>query len=240
METFRPLLIAVLVVTEVAIWQWRMVIAHRGRRATAMLLGFVGALLQITAITQVVAGVDDPLSIAAYAIGVACGVLFGLVAGERLTPGRLGVTIRTSLPGVSEALWRLGWDVIVQRGHGPDGPVMVLFVDIDRRAEAQLRRDTYGLDPDAGWAVKELRIAGPTRRLDQQAHRPSAVPNLGVEMYTPPAMSQDLMAMRARDVAAAAERHRRESRPTNTTAKRPARRHRLMLAWSRRPTTDSA
>src|SRR4029077_4643173 len=32
MDAYRPLLIAGLVVTEVAIWQWRMVIAHRGSR----------------------------------------------------------------------------------------------------------------------------------------------------------------------------------------------------------------
>ena len=41
MDAFRPLLIAGLVVTEVAIWQWRMVIAHRGRRVSAMLLTII-------------------------------------------------------------------------------------------------------------------------------------------------------------------------------------------------------
>ena len=60
MDAYRPLLIAGLVVTEVAIWQWRMVIAHRGSRVSAMLLGIVGAVLQITAITQVVADVSTP------------------------------------------------------------------------------------------------------------------------------------------------------------------------------------
>jgi hypothetical protein len=36
-----------------------MVIAHRGSRVSAMLLGIIGAVLQITAITQVVADVSD-------------------------------------------------------------------------------------------------------------------------------------------------------------------------------------
>jgi uncharacterized protein YebE (UPF0316 family) len=93
MEALRPLLIAGLVITEVTIWQWRMVIAHRGQRTTALLLGVVGAALQITAIAQVIAGVHDPLSVAAYAGGVGCGVLLGIVAGERLTPGAVAVTI---------------------------------------------------------------------------------------------------------------------------------------------------
>src|SRR4051812_10968219 len=90
---FRPLLIGALVITEVALWQWRTFIAHRGGRAAATLLGVVGAALQITAITQVMADVHDVLSVLAYAGGVGCGVLFGIVASERLTPGRLEVTI---------------------------------------------------------------------------------------------------------------------------------------------------
>jgi uncharacterized protein YebE (UPF0316 family) len=96
MDAYRPLLIAGLVVTEVAIWQWRMVIAHRGSRVSAMLLGIIGAVLQITAITQVVADVSDPAGVIAYAVGVGLGVLLGLVAGEKFTPGMIGVTIVTN------------------------------------------------------------------------------------------------------------------------------------------------
>ena len=86
----RPLLIAGLVLTEVGLWQWRMVLAARGSRANAVLLGALGAVLQITAITQVVTNVNDPLSVAAYAAGVGLGVLLGLVAGDRLTPAASG------------------------------------------------------------------------------------------------------------------------------------------------------
>ena len=62
----RPLLIAVLVLTEVGLWQWRMVLAARNQRPGAVLLGGLGAVLQITAITQVVTSVGDPLSVGAY------------------------------------------------------------------------------------------------------------------------------------------------------------------------------
>ena len=105
MDAYRPLLIAGLVVTEVAIWQWRMVIAHRGSRVSAMLLGIIGAVLQITAITQVVADVSDPAGVVAYAVGVGFGVLLGLVAGEKFTPGMIGVTIVTKDPHLARSLW---------------------------------------------------------------------------------------------------------------------------------------
>ena len=158
MHLFRALLIGGLVVTEVAIWQWRMVIAHRGRRAGAMLLGFLGAVLQITAITQVVADVHDVLSIAAYAGGVGCGVLFGIVAGERLTPGHLELTIFSIDPDLCEGLWLRGWVATAHEGQTPHGTITTVQVVIDRRDEAQLRQDVAQLDPRAGCVAKELRL----------------------------------------------------------------------------------
>ena len=157
MDALHPLLIAGLVVTEVAIWQWRMVIAHRGRRVSAMLLGIIGAVLQITAITQVVADVSDPVSIIAYATGVGFGVLFGLVAGERFTPGMISVTIITEAPHLAPDLWGQGWPVTAQSGHTENGLVTILSVPVTRRDEARLRRDVQSITPDAVWTTKDLR-----------------------------------------------------------------------------------
>jgi uncharacterized protein YebE (UPF0316 family) len=157
MEVLRPLLIASLVLTEVGIWQWRMVIAHRGNRLTAMLLGVLGAVLQITAITQVVAGVHDPLSIVAYAAGVGLGVLLGLVAGERLTPGMIGATVISTEPHLARGLWELGWPATAQTGEGEEGPVTVVFVAISRQDEARLHDDLHRMDPGAFVTTEELR-----------------------------------------------------------------------------------
>ena len=171
MDAYRPLLIAGLVVTEVAIWQWRMVIAHRGSRVNAMLLGIIGAVLQITAITQVVADVSDPAGVIAYAIGVGFGVLLGLVAGERLTPGMIGVTIVTKDPHLVQSLWDQGWPVTAQSGRAENGPVAILSVPVDRRDEARLHRDVQSIVPDAICTTRDLRTpnsayqADPPKRL---------------------------------------------------------------------------
>ena len=159
MEHYRPLLIAGLVLSEVGLWQWRMVIAARGQRGGAMALGALGAVLQITAISQVVTNPHDPLSVAAYAAGVGLGVLLGLVAGERITPGTLGVTIVTAAHGVADELWARGWPATLQPGVGEDGPVHVLFLAINERHESRLRRDLARVAPDAFWSTEELRLS---------------------------------------------------------------------------------
>ena len=161
MDAYRPLLIAGLVVTEVAIWQWRMVIAHRGSRVSAMLLGIIGAVLQITAITQVVADVSDPVGVIAYAIGVGFGVLLGLVAGEKLTPGMIGVTIVTKDPHLARTLWDRDWPVTAQSGRAERGPVTILSVPVNRRDEARLHRDVQSIAPDAICTTRDLRTPNP-------------------------------------------------------------------------------
>ena len=153
MSIVRPLLIAALVLTEVGLWQWRMIIAARGSRSSAMMLGTLGALLQITAITQVVTNVDDPLSVGAYAFGVGIGVLLGLIAGDRLTPGTIGVTVVTPNVDVVGGLWERGWPVTAHEAVGANGPVTVLFVRINRRHEARLHSDVAHLAPEAVWST---------------------------------------------------------------------------------------
>jgi hypothetical protein len=56
-------------------------------------------------------------------------VLLGLVAGDRLTPGMIGVTIITTMEGVARGVWTRGW------------LATVLFVAINRRHEARLHAD---------------------------------------------------------------------------------------------------
>lgn len=190
MHSLRPLLIAALVVTEVAMWQWRMVIAHRGRRVAAMLLGFVGAALQITAISQVVADVHDVLSVTAYAGGVGCGVLFGIVAGERLTPGRLEVSLVSSAPSFAEAVWQRGWSAIAHAAHSSDGPVTTVHVEIDRRDATRLQHDARDIDPFAQWTAKEIRT------------------EQGANMQQPPAVMRAVIDVRSRELDVLAERRR--------------------------------
>jgi uncharacterized protein YebE (UPF0316 family) len=120
--------------------------------------------LQITAISQVVTNLGDPFSVAAYAAGVGCGVLLGLIAGERLTPGPIGVKIITDEPGVAAGLWARGWPATVQTGHGEDGPISIVSVAIDRQQEAHLQHDTNQLAPEASWSTEELRTAVLARR----------------------------------------------------------------------------
>ena len=84
----QPVLIAVLVVLEVAVWQVRVARATRGRKREAAALGAVNAVMSVVALGQVVTNLDRPANVAGYAIGVALGVYLGVVVDEGLRRSR--------------------------------------------------------------------------------------------------------------------------------------------------------
>jgi len=56
-----------------------------------VVLGFVGAILQVTAISRVVGDMGNAAKIGAYAVGVALGVLLGCVIDRRVAADRWSV-----------------------------------------------------------------------------------------------------------------------------------------------------
>ena len=120
-----------------------------------MLCGIIGAVLQITAITQVAAHVKDPVGNVAYAVGVGFGVLLGLVPGDRLTPRMIGVTIITQAPHLARNRWDRGWPVTAQPGRasgrgldyqGPSGAELGTPPGPPKRSRAR-----YGINRPLRW-----------------------------------------------------------------------------------------
>jgi uncharacterized protein YebE (UPF0316 family) len=87
----QPLVIAVLMVVEVAVFQLRVALAGKGRKRIAAGLGATNALISVAALGQVLTNLDRPANIAGYAVGVAAGVYLGAALDERIgawTAGR--------------------------------------------------------------------------------------------------------------------------------------------------------
>jgi len=160
-ELGQPLLIAVLVVVEVAVWQFRVAVATRGHKRVAGALGAVNAVLSVVALGQVVTNLDRPANVAGYALGVAVGVYLGVAADGRLAGDP--VEHRVVLPGDGAAtaaeLRARGWPVTVQHALGLDGPVAVLFVVVDAARTVEVERDLALLAPDGFRTSTRMRSA---------------------------------------------------------------------------------
>ena len=158
---FQPVIIAVLVVLEVAVWQVRVALATRGRKQSAAVLGAVNAVLTVAAIGQVVTNLDRLENIAGYAVGVAVGVYVGVIADARFAGDP--VEYRIVLPGngnsPADDLSARGWSVTSQPAQGLSEPATVLSVVVDSKRTGRIERDLDRLAPEGLRTSIRLRSA---------------------------------------------------------------------------------
>jgi uncharacterized protein YebE (UPF0316 family) len=156
-EVLRPVVIMALVLTEVSLWQWRVILTARGHKGLPAALGVLGSLLQVTAIAQVVTNLNDPLTVAAYAIGVGGGVLIGVLAGTRFSSEAVEVNVVTTETALGSQLRLRGWPVIAYDGQANTGAVQVLQIIVAGRRRTALVGDLEQLAPRAFWTIEDLR-----------------------------------------------------------------------------------
>ncbi len=153
----EPVLIMLLVLLEVALWQWRTAITMRGRLLGGVALGLVGAVVQVTVISTVVQDISDVAKIAGYAVGVGAGVLLGCLIDRRVSAAQVVVRVFAPAdPTLVPSLRAAGWPVAATDGVGHDGPITVLTVAIDQRKLRTLEGMLGPLSPGACWTVERV------------------------------------------------------------------------------------
>jgi uncharacterized protein YebE (UPF0316 family) len=157
----QPVVIALLVVVEVAVWQVRVALATRGRKRIAAVLGAVNAVISVAALGQVVTHLDRPMNIAGYAVGVAVGVYIGVVVDGRYAgdPVEHRVAVPGDGTGLGEDLRARGWSVMMHATLGLHGPATVLSVVAESARTADVERDLEQLAPGAFRTSSRLRSA---------------------------------------------------------------------------------
>ncbi len=88
LTVLRALMIATVVLVEAGLWQWRVALTGRGGKVAGAVLGTIGGGLQVTAISQVVTHLDEPITMLAYAVGVGAGIFAGCCLDERISRRR--------------------------------------------------------------------------------------------------------------------------------------------------------
>ncbi len=135
----------------------RIVLLGRGRRGTAAALGFVEALVWVIAISRVLAGLDDPARMVAFALGFAAGTYAGSVVEEWLALGQslIRVVAPTQTEPVAPLLREQGYGATVLNGDGLSGEVRVTFSVVPRKKVWTVTRLIHGANPEAFVTVEQ-------------------------------------------------------------------------------------
>jgi uncharacterized protein YebE (UPF0316 family) len=154
-----PLVIFLLRIVDVSLATVRMLLAVRGQKKVAPLIGFVEILVWIIAIGNAIQHLDSPLHVIGYAAGFSCGTLVGLWIEEKMALGVAIVRVMSKHGGVeiAEALRDKGFGVTEFSGLGKEGPVEVVHAVLLRRHLRVALRQVGAWDPEAFVTVEEPR-----------------------------------------------------------------------------------
>lgn len=152
------LLVFVLRITDVSIGTLRVLYTVKGRRVVAAGLGLMEAGVFIFAISRVFKHLDNPLGMLGYASGFAVGTLLGITVEKWIASGSvmLRVISRDQSAAILADLRKRRFGVTSVRGEGRNGPVLILFVVIQRKRVAESLRLVDQLDPEAFVTIEPI------------------------------------------------------------------------------------
>lgn len=161
------LLIFLLRVVDVSMAMFRMILAVRGRRGTAAIIGFFEVLIWLVAVGQALSHLNSFFHVVAYAGGFAVGNYVGVSLEARFA---IGVNVVRAICRVSpkeggasggraaaRALRSEGFAVTEIQGRGRESEVEILNVVVPRKRVPYVLSLIGKHDPEAFVSVEEVR-----------------------------------------------------------------------------------
>ena len=148
-------------ILDVSLGTIRTIMVVQGRRRIAVFLGFFEVLIWVTVVSGVIAHIkEQPIYPIAYAIGFALGNYVGMTIEAKLAIGRQVVRVFTREGDMMAARLRdAGYRVTTFEGHGRDGPVQELFIEVVRRHASNVIAEARALDERCYYMVDDVRQA---------------------------------------------------------------------------------
>ncbi len=146
-------------IADVSLGTLRIVAVSRGNRMVASLLGFLEVLIWLITIGQVLHTLQGWVSYITYAAGFAVGTFIGMTIQRGFTADKY--LIRIIIPELDPEFYaqlnRLKTRITYIPGHGPDGPVQILFTVVDRDKLKQILAVVKTNQPDAYYSIEDVR-----------------------------------------------------------------------------------
>ncbi|CZQ91985.1 DUF2179 domain-containing protein [Trichococcus ilyis] len=129
----------------------RFMLTMKGYRVLAPLLSMVEIVIYVLGLSMVMSSLDNPLNLAAYALGYGAGIGIGIKIEDWLALGYTMITVMTQDVDspMPNQLRNLGYGVSSYRANGRDGERLVLEILLTRKAERHLQNKVLEIDPKA-------------------------------------------------------------------------------------------
>ncbi len=139
---------------------FRTLLTSQGRRGLTWILGFGQAFFFLAAFSGLLAELDQPLNIVAFAAGYGTGAFLGISVDRWIAPGFSIIRVVSHGQGTAlvQALRAEGEGVTELAGRGRDGTVSVLLSTVRRRRIVEIRKKLLEIDPQAFITAENIRV----------------------------------------------------------------------------------
>jgi len=137
----------------------RMMLTARGQKLLAGILGFIGALIYVIAISPVIKNMSDWGSLIGYSVGFSTGMLIGLILEERMAVGYALYRIISTNRGTELAnkLRSAGFAVTEIPAWGLQGSVSLLHCFVRRKRMDEMIEHVVSVDDKAFISIEDVR-----------------------------------------------------------------------------------
>ncbi|AJS57513.1 DUF2179 domain-containing protein [Paenibacillus sp. IHBB 10380] len=149
--------ILIIQIIYVSFFTLRMIFTLKGQRYLAAALSTVEITVYVLGLNMVLKYVNQPLSLAVYAIGYGLGVLTGSWLEGKIALGYITMKVILNDPesNMANRLRDLGYGVTAWVGSGRDGHRLVFEVLAKRKNQKKLYRSILEMDPKAFIVITE-------------------------------------------------------------------------------------
>lgn len=137
-------------VADVSLGTLRTAAVVQGRRSSAWIFAFIGMLIWILVVADVMKNLDKPAYMFAFAFGFATGTSVGMYLENWLAQGSRVIRIFTRFgKEMADRLRENGFITTTFQGEGRDGPTQLLFIEARRRDREKIESIAKEIDDKA-------------------------------------------------------------------------------------------
>lgn len=154
-----PILIFIARVVDVSMGTLRTIFVVRGMKAVSAFIGFFEILIWLSAISQIMANLSNPINYLAYAGGFATGNYIGILIENKIAMGYQLIRAITTekaddiISNLRKTGLRLTRTKAVTNGEKVD----ILYIPVKRRNLKNILREIKKYDPEATYTIQDIR-----------------------------------------------------------------------------------
>jgi uncharacterized protein YebE (UPF0316 family) len=154
-----PLLIFVARIMDVSMQTLRIIFISKNFKLIAATIGFFEVLIWLTAITQIMKNLHNPLCYVAYALGFSTGTFLGIKLENKLSLGRIVVRLilNQECQALIEAMKEEGFGMTIVDAYGTKGKLHLLYSIMERSKLSDLVALLQQHAPKAFYTVEDIR-----------------------------------------------------------------------------------